>query len=242
LTTTAKPDSSFVTDADLASERVILERIRATYPGDLVLSEEAGMSAGDRTPGRHIWVVDPLDGTTNFANAYPFYCISICRGRFRDDGTIDPVAGVVLDVPRNRLYAAERGHGAWLDGKRLRVATVRPLPDCFLMTGFYYQRGDRLQTEIGRFARVAAQCKSVRRDGAAALDLALVAEGVCDAFWENDLKAWDVAAGVLLVEEAGGVVRNYANPTNGAQKPFDIEGAGLVAGNAPTVAAIAALL
>lgn len=234
-----KPDSSLVTEADLAAEAVILDRIRQTFPRDTIFSEESGLSAEARTPGDYIWVVDPLDGTTNYANGYPFYCVSIGRGRFRQDGSIEVVSAAVLDAARDRLYYAGLGEGAYVEGKRLAVAPARDLARCFLVTGFYYHKGKALQVEVDRFGRVAAQCQSIRRDGAAALDLAMVAEGIFDAFWETGLKAWDVAAGSLLVTEAGGVVRNYADT---GSKPYDLEGVGLIAGTTGTVSAIAGLL
>ena len=234
-----KADRSLVTDADLASERVILERIGAAFPSDTVYSEESGWSTETRRVGTHVWIVDPLDGTTNFANGYPFYCVSIGRGRFLSDGSIEMLAGAVFDVPRGRLYYAERGKGAHVDGVPLRVAPTRPIAQGFLITGFYYLHGSDLQVEIERFARIADRCQTVRRDGAAALDLAFVSEGVADAFWEIGLKAWDVAAGSLLVTEAGGHVRNY--PPAPASV-YNVEVPGIIAGSPAAVEAIAALL
>lgn len=234
-----KADASLVTEADLASERVILERIRRHFPKDKIYAEESGLSSTDRTPGSHIWVVDPLDGTTNYANGYPFYCISIGRGRFRADGTIEMVSAGIHDSSRDRFYYAALGEGATVDGRPLRVAPARPFPKCFLVTGFYYHQGHALKVEVQRFGRVAEQCQSVRRDGAAALDLAMVAEGVFDAFWETGLKPWDVAAGSLIVAEAGGQVRNYAGF---GTKPYDIEAEGLIAGSPSAAEGIARLL
>lgn len=234
-----KADSSLVTEADLASERVLIERIQQVYPEDKILSEEAGLSSVDRTPGTYIWVIDPLDGTTNYANGYPFYCVSVGRGRFRLDGSIEMVSGAVLDPSRDRFYYAGLGEGAFVDGRPLRVAPARDFPRCFLVTGFYYLRGAGLDVEIERFARVAQQCQSIRRDGAAALDLAMVAEGIYDAFWETGLKPWDVAAGTLLVSEARGTVRNYEEKS---EKPYDIEGIGVIAGSQTATATIAGLL
>lgn len=239
LRVSVKADSSLVTEADLASERLILERIKRYYPNDRIYSEESGLSAIGRPTGGYIWIVDPLDGTTNYANGYPFYCISIGRGRFLADGSIEMLAGGVFDVPRKRLYYAERQKGAWVDGRRLQVATARPFANAFLITGFYYQQGDVLQREIERFAHIASQCQTIRRDGAAALDLALAAEGIADAFWEHGLQPWDVAAGSLLVAEAGGAVANYQSP-QGAY--YNIEGTGIVAGSPDTVSKILSLL
>ncbi len=235
---TMKADTSIVTAADLASEKVIIDRIHRYFPDDLIYSEEAGLSSKSRAPGSYIWVIDPLDGTTNFANGYPFYCVSIGRGRFRDDGIIEVMSSGILDATRKRFYYAGRSEGAYVDGKPIRVAMPRELAKSFLVTGFYYMKGDDLAAEIERFSRVAQACQSVRRDGAAALDLAFVAEGVYDAFWEVGLQPWDVAAGSLLVSEAGGAVCNYLQGTNS----YDIEGTGVIAGSRSAVPAIENLI
>lgn len=234
-----KRDTSLVTEADLASEKVILESIRRHFPDDLILSEEAGLSSMDRKPGTHIWIIDPLDGTTNYANGYPFYCISIARGRFRPDGRIESEVGAVYDAARGRLYHAAKGQGATVDGKKIQVSPNRPFAHCFLCTGFYYMKDKDLTREIERFARVAQQCQSIRRDGAAALDLAFVAEGIFDAFWETGLAPWDVAAGNLLVREAGGQVRNYLQKT---PEFYDLEDATVIAGSASAVDSLVSLL
>lgn len=234
-----KADTSLVTEADLASEKVIIRRIRRDFPDDKIYSEEAGLSSQDRRPGSHIWIIDPLDGTTNYANGYPFYCISIARGQFTEDGRIEIRTGAILDAPRNRLYYASKGEGAWVDGKPIRVASPRDFHRCFLVTGFYYAKGPDLMASIERFARVADACQSIRRDGAAALDLAMVAEGIYDAFWETGLMPWDVAAGALLVAEAGGSARNY---TLAAHGHHDVEDRSIVAGAPGAVETIAGLI
>lgn len=235
-----KSDASLVTEADLASEKVALSRIAASFPDDLLLSEETHTSTALRPAGRHVWIVDPLDGTTNFANGYPFFCVSIARGKFRADGTIEIVAGGIIDPVNGNVYLAEAGKGAWIDGKRMQVLAPRPLARAFLVTGFYFTEYDKLMPEIERFSRVANQCPAIRRDGSAALDLAYVARGLFDGFWENGLKVWDVAAGALLVSEAGGQVQNYPGVTKSVI--FDPESTGIVAGNGAIVAAIAGLL
>ncbi len=234
-----KPDTSLVTAADLASEKVIIDRIKRQFPGDDIYSEEAGRSSAAATPGTFVWVIDPLDGTTNYANGYPFYCISIGRGRFRADSSIEMLHGAVFDAPRQRFFYAGLGEGAYVDGRPIRVAASRPFSQCFLVAGFYYMQGKSLQTEIERFAKVSTHCQSIRRDGAAALDLAMVAEGVYDAFWEAGLQPWDVAAGSLLVAEAGGAVGNYVPPDG---KPYDIQGAGIIAGSPMATQSIIQLL
>lgn len=234
-----KPDASLVTEADVASERVILDRIRRRFPQDKILSEEAGLSARGRPAGSYIWIVDPLDGTTNFANGFPFYSISIGRGRFRADGSIEMVTGAILDCSRERFYYAGLGEGAYVDGRPISVAAKRDFKQTFLVTGFYYFKGQALEVEIQRFARVADRCHSIRRDGSAALDLAFVSEGIYDGFWETGLKPWDVAAGSLLVTEAKGQVGNYQDF---GTKPFNIEAETLVAGSPSAAETIAGLL
>ncbi len=239
LKTQTKRDASLVTEADLASEKVIIERISRYFPDDLILSEEAGLSSRDRKAGSRIWIIDPLDGTTNYANSYPFYCISMARGIFRADGRVESEVGGVFDAVRGRLYFATRGKGATVDGRKLQVAPARDFAQCFLCTGFYYMKDKDLAREIERFAAVAQRCQSIRRDGAAALDLALVAEGVFDAFWETGLAPWDVAAGSLLVSEAGGRVRNYLEKSPGF---YDMDDATVIAGSASAVDSLVPLV
>lgn len=234
----AKADASLVTEADLASEKVALGRIKAAFPDDVILSEETHTSAPRRPEGVHVWIVDPLDGTTNFANGYPYFCVSIARGVFRADGTVQVVAGGIIDAVGGKIYLAEAGRGAFVDGVKMQVRADRTLAKAFLVTGFYFTEPEKLLPEVERFARIARICPAIRRDGAAALDLAFVAEGVFDAFWEVGLQVWDVAAGSLLVSEAGGTVQNYS----GTAGFYNLEATGIVAGNSATVAAIAGFL
>lgn len=205
-----KADQSLVTTADIASEKIILKMIGELYPEDAILSEEAGVSqqAPDGHSERYMWVIDPLDGTTNFANNYPFYCVSVARVRYTNDKS-EVLLGGVYDPVRDKMYLAEKGGGAFCNGHRIHVRDSRSLQEAFLVTGFAYFHGKDLEEEVSRFKRVALKCQSVRRDGAAALDLAMVAEGIYDGYWEKGLQSWDVAAGALLVEEAGGVVVRY---------------------------------
>ncbi len=222
-----KDDDSLVTSADLASEAVILRTIQESFPDDDILSEEAGYKQLDRRDGRFVWVVDPLDGTTNFANGYPFYCVSIARAVYQS-GKMHVVLGGVYDPTRDKMYTAERGQGAFCNDRPLRVRADRELSKAFLVTGFAYHKGDQLSDDIAKFLRVAIECQSVRRDGAAALDLALVADGVYDAYWESGLKPWDVAAGSLLVSEAGGLVENLVNASD---LSFDPENETIICGS-----------
>lgn len=228
-----KNDNSIVTDVDIACEKLVLDAIRAKYPQDVILAEESGLSEMSRESGRGIWIVDPLDGTTNFANRYPFFSVSIARGVFTDEGEIRVMAGGVGDAVRDQTYLAGRGLGAYCNGRRMSATKVRPFKDCFLVTGFYYFVGADLDVELARLSRVAQECQSVRRDGSAALDMALCADGVYDGFWERGLKPWDIAAGTVLIEEAGGVLENY---TNGPF--FSIERDGIICGSRQAVADI----
>jgi len=204
VTVTHKGDIDLVTEADLAAERLIVERVRSYHPRHAVLAEEAGevvaVGGGD---AEYKWIVDPLDGTTNYAHGYPVFCVSIAlehRG--------EVVVGVVYDPLRDELFAAERGEGATLNGRRMRVSDTAELNRALLCTGFPYDV--RQRAEFARhFAAFIMSAQAVRRDGAAALDLAYVAAGRFEGFWEEGLRPWDVAAGTLLVREAGGSVTHY---------------------------------
>ncbi|MCX6124377.1 MAG: inositol monophosphatase family protein [Proteobacteria bacterium] len=232
----SKSDFSLVTDADFAAEKIILDRLARYFPDDAVISEEAGQLGVDRTPGMHVWVVDPLDGTTNFANEFPFFCISIARCRFSLTGTLEVIEGGIRDPLRDKTYIASQGQGAACNGIPIKVKIEREIERSLLVTGLHYPKGSHLDNEIMRFSRVAEVCSSIRRDGSAALDLALVSSGVYDAFWQKGLAIWDVAAGSLLVQEAGGIVKNYpkAKTSSLENSPsslfYNIEGDGIVAG------------
>lgn len=233
-----KHDNSLVTDADVASEKLIIETLRRDYPQDLILSEEAGLSSAQRVPGQYIWIIDPLDGTTNFANSYPFFCVSIARAQFAADGHLEIQVGAVHDPIRKKTYVAEHGRGAWVDHRRMQVTRDRPIKDAFLATGFAYHSGENLKRGIEFFHAVAETCQSIRRDGAAALDLALVAEGVYDGYWESGLGPWDLAAGNLLVTEAGGKIQNFASSAS----KYNIEEGNIVCGTPTVVSFISSLL
>ena len=202
-----KSEIDLVTESDLASERLIIDRIKTYYPRHAILAEESGASepvdGEQRSEWR--WIIDPLDGTTNYAHGYPCFCVSIgleCKGRLE--------VGVVYDPIRDEMFTAERGQGAALNGRRIRVSPTPSLASALLCTGFPYDVRER--SEFARhFANFIMAAQGVRRDGAAALDLAYVAAGRFDGFWEEGLKPWDVAAGALIIEEAGGRVSNYAD-------------------------------
>jgi myo-inositol-1(or 4)-monophosphatase len=184
-----------VTDADRAAETVILDCLRRSYPNAAVLAEEGGARPG--TSGER-WIVDPLDGTTNFAHDYPLYCVSIAYER---DGEL--LAGVIYAPVLDECFTARRGEGAEMNGAPIHVSSVERLSDAMVCTGFQpsnYARNGKW------FAAMSDRAQAVRRDGSAALDLAFVACGRFDGFWEFDLRPWDVAAGTLIVREAGGRV------------------------------------
>jgi myo-inositol-1(or 4)-monophosphatase len=215
-----KGDIDLVTEADLAAEKLIVERIRSYYPRHTILTEEAGEV--ERIAGADSsfkWVVDPLDGTTNYAHGYPFYCVSIA---LEHEGRI--VVGVVYDPTRDELFAAERGAGATLNGRAISVSNVSDLNRALVCTGFPYDVRGRQQF-ARHFSAFILHAQSVRRDGAAALDMAYVACGRFEAFYEDGLRPWDVAAGKLLIEEAGGRVTHYDG------SPFSIYSAPIAATN-----------
>lgn len=187
--------ADLVTDADRASERLIVQRLRAEFPRSTIIGEESGTHAG--AAGER-WYVDPLDGTTNFTHRYPLFCVSIAYERAGELCT-----GVVYAPFYDELFVAQRGAGATLNGKPLRVSVVERIGEALVCTGFHpadFARNGEYFRVVSGFAQ------AVRRDGSAALDLAAVAAGRFDGFWEFDLSAWDVAAGALIVREAGGIV------------------------------------
>jgi myo-inositol-1(or 4)-monophosphatase len=247
-----KKDTSIVTDADLASEKIILDRIAKFFPDHAIISEESGQLNVNRAAGQKVWIIDPLDGTTNFANSFPFFSVSIGYGEFLADGRIRILAGGIADPIHKNRYLAERGGGATCNGSPMQVVKDRAFSSCFLVTGFYYTVGKDLDREIERYRRVAQQCQSIRRDGSAALDLALVAAGVYDGFWERGLALWDVAAGSLLVNEAMGMVLNYPQAATTAEVAslgttmaglsYNLEGEGIIAGTPTVVSQISHLL
>ena len=225
-----KKDNSLVSAADLASDKVVQEMLTAHYPDDQIISEEQQHSP---TPlaGATVWVIDPLDGTSNFINGYPFFCVSIALMEVQDNGTLTSRAGGVFDPNADRMYLAYRGGGAFCNGKPIKVAAERAFSDCFLVTNF--GTGNDAKT----CAEIAPSVSSVRVDGSSALDLALVAEGVYDGLWQTGLKLWDIAAGYLLVTEAGGTVCNtHSTDDMDSASVFDPTRGNIVAGNSAIAA------
>lgn len=207
-----KGQANLVTEADLASEKLIVEKIQSHYPKHSILAEESGHTSVDgHTNWR--WIIDPLDGTTNFAHGYPCFAVTIA---LEHEGQI--VVGVTYDPTRDELFAAERGKGASLNNKSIRVSDTSELGNALVTTGFPYNFRNE-----GNFSRhlldFMVKSRGVRRDGSAAIDLAYVACGRFDGFWEEGLNPWDVAAGYLLIEEAGGAVSYYDGSKASIYKP-----------------------
>lgn len=201
---TNKGDIDLVTEADLASENLIIERIRSYHPQHGILAEESGEA--ERSGGKSSewkWIIDPLDGTTNYAHSYPCFCVSIA---LEHAGVLE--VGVVYDPVRDEMFAAERGNGATLNDRKITVSSVEELKDAMVCTGFPYNVRERADFTRD-FANFTMAAQAVRRDGSAALDLAYVACGRFDGFWEDGLSPWDIAAGKILIEEARGRVSNF---------------------------------
>jgi len=192
-----KAANDFVTEVDREAEQAIIRTLREAYPTHAILAEESGASGTSEFQ----WIIDPLDGTTNFLHGFPQYAVSIALSH---KGII--TQAVVYDPVRNDLYTATRGRGAFLNESRLRVSKRDHLKPCLIGTGFPYRQLDHLEAYLGMMRDVIKHTAGIRRPGAAALDLAYVAAGRLDAFWEIGLSKWDIAAGALLITEAGGLV------------------------------------
>ncbi len=207
--------TDLVTKVDKESETKVREIISAAYPHHVILGEEEGQNA----QGTHRWIVDPLDGTTNYAHGFPFYCVSIAleiKGQLK--------VGVVLDSYRDELFSAVSGEGAYCNGFPIYTSKETTLSKALLATGFNYNP-EVIDESLALFKRVFLKCRSIRRPGAAALDLCYVACGRLDGFWETKLNSWDVAAGVLIIQEAGGSI------TNSAGGPYDLNDPVIITSN-----------
>jgi myo-inositol-1(or 4)-monophosphatase len=198
-----KQINDFVTEVDHASEQAIIETLLTAYPGHGILAEESGSERGAKHSD-YVWIIDPLDGTTNFIHGFPVYCVSIALAV---KGKVEHA--VVYDPTRNDLFTATRGRGAFLTERRIRVSKRTRLGECLVSTGFPFRPGDNFKQYMAMMGDVMQRTAGLRRPGAAALDLAYVAAGFTDGFFETGLSIWDVAAGGLLVTEAGGLVGNF---------------------------------
>jgi myo-inositol-1(or 4)-monophosphatase len=203
LTISNKGVNDFVTEVDQAAEQAIIETILTAYPGHAILAEESGRTHGAKH-SEFLWIIDPLDGTTNFIHGFPVYAVSIALA-FR--GKVEQA--VVYDPTRNDLFLASKGRGAFLNDRRLRVSKRTRLAESLIGTGFPFRKGDNFHRYIEMFEQVMQHCAGVRRPGAAALDLCYVAAGWYDGFFETGLNPWDVAAGSLMITEAGGLIGNF---------------------------------
>jgi myo-inositol-1(or 4)-monophosphatase len=197
-----KGENNLVTEVDRLSEDIIVRHLRAACPDCDVLAEESGALARGFTSR---WIIDPLDGTTNYAHGFPWFAVSIA---LEVSGEI--TLGVIYHPMMDEIFTCVRGRGAWLNGRKITVSVRQPLKNCLLATGFPYDRTSSNENNFDNFVRFQLAARAVRRAGAAALDLAYVAAGRLDGFWECKLNPWDVAAGKLLIEEAGGTVTNHA--------------------------------
>ncbi len=225
-----KQVNDFVTEVDHASEDAIIDTLLTAYPHHGILAEESGTSRGQPN-AEHVWIIDPLDGTTNFIHGFPVYCVSIAlavKGRVEQ--------AVIYDPTRNDLFTATRGRGAFMNDRRIRVSKRTRLPESLVSTGFPFRKGDDFPAYLKMMGEVMQRTAGLRRPGAAALDLAYVAAGFTDGFFETGLKPWDIAAGSLLVTEAGGLIGNFTG------EAADLEQGECLAGNPRIYAQLVPLL
>ena len=209
LRVTVKKQNDFVTEVDKAAEAAIIEVLRDAYPDYGILAEESGEKSGTEAGNDFQWIIDPIDGTTNFIHGFPQYSISIalaCRGQLHQ--------ALVYDPTRNEMFTASKGGGAFLNERRIRVTKCLRLENALIGTGFPFRAFDHIDTFLKMFRTLTEHSSGVRRAGSAALDLAYVACGRLDAFWESGLAPWDMAAGSLLITEAGGLVSDFSGGEN----------------------------
>jgi myo-inositol-1(or 4)-monophosphatase len=201
---TRKRPNDFVTEVDHAAEQAVIEVLRRAYPDHAILAEESGATPGRSPESEYTWIIDPLDGTTNFIHGFPQYAVSIA---LKHKNLI--TQGVIYDPTKNELFTASRGRGAYLNERRLRVSKRPQLAEALIGTGFPFRELQNLDEYLAMFRELTARTAGLRRAGAASLDIAYVAAGRLDGFWELGLSAWDMAAGALLVQEAGGLVGDF---------------------------------
>jgi myo-inositol-1(or 4)-monophosphatase len=204
LAVVRKRHNDFVTEVDKAAEQAIIETLKRAYPEHAILAEESGASPAPSGESEYTWIIDPLDGTTNFIHGFPQYCVSI---GVQHKGVL--THGVVYDPNKNELFTASRGRGAYLNERRIRVSRRTQMADALIGTGFPFRDLASLDEYLAMMREVTQRAAGIRRPGAAALDLAYVAAARLDGFWEIGLSPWDMAAGALLVLEAGGLVGDF---------------------------------
>jgi myo-inositol-1(or 4)-monophosphatase len=225
-----KQVNDFVTEVDQASEEAIIETLLTAYPGHAIWAEESGRTKGAQDSD-FVWIIDPLDGTTNFIHGFPVYCVSIALAV---NGKVEQA--VVYDPTRNDLFTATKGRGAFLNDRRIRVSKREQLNTSLISTGFPFRPGDDYPTYLAMMTEIMQRSAGLRRPGAAALDLAWVAAGRTEGFFETGLQPWDMAAGSLLVTEAGGLVGNFTG------EPDFLEQKECLAGNPKIYAQMVSLL
>ncbi len=212
-----KAHHDYVSEVDMACERTIIDILREAYPNHQILAEETGITGPEKSA--YQWIIDPLDGTTNFLHGFPQYAVSIALKRENE-----VIEAVVADPVANEVFTATRGVGAFVNGRRLRVSKRTQMAEALVGTGFPFRRTDDYDAFLKVFKEVAQSTSGLRRAGAASLDLAYVAAGRLDAFWEANLKSWDMAAGSLLVLEAGGLVTDFKGESDYLEKGQIIAG------------------
>ncbi len=217
--TNLKGKNDLVTDADIASEKEIIRVIKKEFPDDEILAEES--SAKDKMTDSRTWIIDPIDGTTNFAHGFPVYCVSIAMWENKV-----PKVGLVLEVANNELFFAVEGEGAFLNGETISVSSIKSFSESLIATGFPYTSFNHIDDYLALLKNLMQNTHGIRRPGAASYDLCCLACGRFEGFFESGLSAWDVAAGSLIIKEAGGIVTDWNNEQDW------LFGKTIVAGNA----------
>lgn len=200
-----KGRANLVTIADKESEALVIRGIQQRYPDHAILAEESGITEASKPGSKVRWVIDPLDGTTNYAHQYPFYCVSIA---VEEDGVV--TCGAVYDPCRDEMFSGARGQGAFMNGAPIHVSDVGQLSHALLLTGFPYDFREKIDVSLAHFRGFLMESQAVRRGGSAALDICHMAAGRCDGFWELKLQPWDTAAGGVIAEEAGALITDFA--------------------------------
>lgn len=209
-----KSKNNFVTDIDKLSEKTIIDIIHSAYPDHSIFAEESGASNNKGNDYR--WIIDPIDGTTNYIHSIPFFCISIA---LEYKGEI--ILGVIYDPVRNEMFYAEKGKGAYLNNRKIHVSDKQDISESIITIGFPYKNNHNISLYINTFTKISESCANIRKVGSAAMDLAYVASGRFDGYWELDLSQWDIAAGVIIIREAGGFVSDI-NGENGFMETGNI--------------------